>query len=118
MNLGEYADDLTTLTIAAGGVSALIGFGWRFLIVPSIRKELGGGDNAKMMAILEKVCEEVSNTHQTNLREDLDAIHADVRGARAEIGGLRSDFGAHLVDAAGDKQHMVDLDRRITKAGF
>lgn len=113
MNLGDYADDLTTLTLVAGAVVGISGAMLRWVIVPSVRREIGAQPDTsdQMLTLLTEVREQVANTHKTNLREDIDAMHADVRSLDAKL-------DVHLIDAAGDKQRLTDVDRRVTKAGF
>ena len=40
---------------------------------------------------IEQVREHVVNSHSTNLRDDLDAIHRDIRGIRTDVGDLRDE---------------------------
>jgi len=50
----------------------------------------------KQESTLRRVDEQVSNTHDTNLRDDITAIHNDVRLIRAEMLEMRK-FDAHVL---------------------
>lgn len=45
--------------------------------------------NSRGNRVMRVIRHQVENTHTTNLREDLDEIHNDVRGIRQDIGELR-----------------------------
>src|SRR5690606_26804723 len=57
-------------------------------------------------AAIEQVRDQVQNTHTTNLREDLDEIHKDVRGIRRDVGDLRSEVRSIRSD-------QRDLEERV-----
>ncbi|WP_280395571.1 DUF2746 domain-containing protein [Nocardia brasiliensis] len=40
---------------------------------------------------LAEVRNQVTNTHDTNLRDDLDEMHRDIRGLRQDVGELRGE---------------------------
>lgn len=57
-------------------------------------------------AVIEEIRGQVSNTHATNLRDDLDQLHAEVQN-------IRIDVQAHIAIAKAEDQRRDDLDKRI-----
>ncbi|WP_425298240.1 DUF2746 domain-containing protein [Nocardia abscessus] len=62
--------------------------------------------NRQQSGTLQRVDEQVSNTHPTNLRDDLDAIHADIRLVHADLRDLRDEVRA-------DRSHAYDFEREV-----
>jgi len=68
---------------------------------PSLRASIHAlhAKDEETTAILNEVREQVSNTHSTNLRDDLDRLHHDVRGIRedlsAEVRGIKAEYNAN-----------------------
>lgn len=61
------------------------------LLVPVITTWITARGQKRQSGAIEEVREQVANTHTTNLREDLDLIHADVRGIRTDVRDLRDE---------------------------
>ena len=61
------------------------------IIAPIVGTWITTRGQRRQDGVIAEVREQVANTHTTNLREDLDAIHADVRGIRTDVQDLRAE---------------------------
>lgn len=105
------------------GPSAVAVVGW------VLNKRIGAVDRrvgrtaetvASTAAATEQVREQVQNSHATNLRHDLDAIHTSIRGVQSDLTDVRDDQRVLHRDVRGIHRDVSDLrngarvqDRRI-----
>lgn len=93
----------------------------QYLVSPAILLVLGWILNRKINTVRDDTSAtryQVQNSHETNLREDLDAIredighvHGEVREARRDIGGLREDDTQQRRDIRSLTGRVAQLER-------
>lgn len=79
-NPDDWMDILGLVVVAIAFVSAAA--------VPAL---ISRNNHKKVSAELGEVKEQVVNNHTTNLRDDLDIIHREIRGVREDVSQLRGE---------------------------
>lgn len=94
MNLPENAPEyLWALAIVAPALSAYM--------------------TARLSRSVQQVRHQVENTHDTNLRDDLDLMHRDIRGISEDVREIRKDIQDIRREQNGFERSVKDFVRRV-----